>query len=220
MERFKMVGPEKKPVKEVDWEEYRRLFPDQYFRHSENDSTVETHVLDETVMGRVLKVLDVGGGVLGTRALRSEYTQVYSLDPNIEYAPAGTTKVGWGNLGTKEYDLVVARGSFNYLTELEIRALKASLVLGGMLLFNTFVLPKEVSRPFSNIAKNIYGVERTTINRELGLITHELETQEAAYRHTFNFHSLEHLVELVGTRGLSFHFSGSNSLTVKSQRLA
>jgi len=220
MVQVKKIGVGEKPVKKVDWGEYRRLFPDQYFRHSEFDSIVKTCLLEEAVAGKVVRVLDVGGGVLGTQALQGVHTQVWSLDPNVEYAPMGATKVEWRDLGTREYDFVVARGSFNYLTELEIRALRVSLVLGGTLLFNTFVLPKEITRPFSNIAKSIYGVERTVVNRELGLIEHELETPDAIYRHTFNFHSLEHLVELLGARGLSFHFSGANSLAVKSQRLA
>jgi hypothetical protein len=142
-----------------DWNNYKKDFPERYIQDGYFDEYLN-EIIDE-MSDAEISVLDVGGGVEGTKALNRECLKVKLLDPFIDGCPdwmVGT--VDWDS--DEKFDLVVCRGSINYLSEEQMYILHSMIKPGGILVANTFLEmpPKEwTERPYQTIDGK-KGVER------------------------------------------------------------
>lgn len=200
-----------KTVRPVDWPAYAAAFPDRYLRSSHFDQ----RVLREVAQPRPLDALDIGGGKEGTPALQQAHVRCWLLDPFIETCPTWmAANLNWETVGAYRFDVIVARGCFNYLTEPQIKMIWTLLKEDGCFLFNTFYQPKTGERRYTNSQTGSTGIERFRYCADQNLIEHELEPDGQPYliRHTFFVYSLDQIIALLGTAGLSFEFFGPNSL--------
>ena len=124
------------PIEKIQWNKYNQLFPDRYLNRSYFDDFKDRMVTEN------LNILDIGGGVDGSlSSSQAMKNNVWILDPFIYNTPVprGYTgkisKIQDGGL----YDLIIMRGSFNYLVPLEIMDLKKYLKPSGKIIFNTFI---------------------------------------------------------------------------------
>lgn len=202
---------------DIDWTAYRETFPDRYIQPGE---------LDELVSQILLKFpkppamcLDIGGGTTGTSALRSENATAFTLDPHVS-PPPWQTPITWD---TKEtFDLIVARGSINYLTVEELRKIPRLLKPQGRAIFNTFLTPKEISRPFHNSLSGTSGTEFTRIQKrgETETIHHTLQISGGqTIEHTFFHHPLKLLLSIFSNNFQSSISLNNNSLLCRFKKL-
>jgi len=108
------------------WQNYRRLFPVRYLDHNQFDDYLISLPLKDK------EILSVGGGVLKPSYLK----KVDLLDPYVADTDF-TNQINWDS--PNKYDLIIARGSINYLSEEEYLKLGEFLKEGGELIFNTFL---------------------------------------------------------------------------------
>lgn len=198
---------------EVDWERYADAFPDRYIDDSPFDTQVEAVL---SAQGGST-ALDVGGGKHGTRSLNRDALRCWLLDPFVAgHPPWMEGHLNWSEAVQMRFDFILARGSFNYLTEEQIRALPAMLNPAGHLMFNTFYRARSGSREYHNARSGERGVERFVYRPERGIVEHELEPEgrDFVIRHTFFVYNLDQIVEMLGPLGLSFKFTRPNSLLV------
>lgn len=143
----------------IDWNKYESVFPDRYLRRTHFDD------LKDRMIGEELNILDIGGGIKGSlNKEQAENNGVWLLDPHVEkLPPAYAGKATWGEPGF-EYDLIIARGSFNYLTSGEIRIIPQLLRPGGCFIFNTFLRPTEIYREYTKDGVSA-GIEKTLVQR-------------------------------------------------------
>ena len=170
----------------VDWNKYRDFFPERY---------IKSGYFDEYLLKieGVLNILDIGGGINGTEVLNKPNFTVDLLDPFIEKKPDWMNeKVNWST--NKIYDLVICRGSLNYLTIDELNSIKSLLVSGGRFIANTFLNhpPDEWISRFYGTVSGLKGNERFRFNCEKSIIEHELipEYGESIF-HSFFYYSRE-----------------------------
>ena len=133
----------------IDWQKYNEQYPDRYLTDSYFD--VKNSKLME-YMGFIYKtqlvILDIGGGVNGSIDETKRFNHCYLLDPFIENCPQDyISKVDWN---TKlKFDIIICRGSFNYLSEEEIKKIPLMLKSQGVFTFNTFSTPSEIDREYT-----------------------------------------------------------------------
>jgi len=143
----------------IDWNKYESVFPDRYLRRTLFDN------LKDRMVGEELNILDVGGGINGSlNQEQAENNGVWLLDPHVDRLPPSYAgKVAWRDHEFK-YDLIIARGSFNYLTSSEIRIIPQLLREEGCFIFNTFLRPTEIYREYT---KNgvLAGIEKTVVQK-------------------------------------------------------
>lgn len=169
------------------WTDYKKTFPVQYIKLGYFDEYIRQIVLEK----KPETILDIGGGVDGTLALKDTGSQVYLLDPYIPVKPEWIAgQVDWGT--KKQFDLIVARGSINYLSTEELHKIKDMLVPGGIFIANTFIkCPSGVwsERPYLNVAGE-KGIERSRYDESEGSVKHELIPEHGdPITHSFFYYS-------------------------------
>ncbi|MGK7874870.1 MAG: hypothetical protein AB4426_16690 [Xenococcaceae cyanobacterium] len=162
-------------------------------------------------------ILDIGGGKEGTKYLNRAHLNCWLLDPFIKGCPEWMIdNIDWETATHMRFDLILARGCFNYLTKPQISVIPSMLKASGSFLFNTFYKPRSGSRNYKNSRTGTTGIERFQYYQSRNIIEHQLEPSGKDYiiRHTFFVYHLDEIIEMLGTTGLSFHFLDSNSLFV------
>lgn len=186
-------------TKKVDWQSYLTTFPVRYTKHSFNDYFIE-YAISNLIPG---SVLDVGGGVYGTKYLQNFSSDYYLLDP---FVSSELRVITWEAAAVREFDVIVARGSFNYLSVLEIEKLFTMLSRRGVMFFNTFENPKDVSREYSTPdSEAAVGIETSkVIQGKIPKIVHTLSPYgvDYEYRHEFWYYSPEFLKDKITKAGL------------------
>lgn len=176
--------------KDVDWNRYRELFPEYYFKKNDEIDKLMDLIDDKNL------ILEVGCNV--------ETEAGYFIDPNIK-SIEGSIKLSYDglkfnlyeNLGStlhKKFKLIVLRNSINYLSREELEILQASLEVGGMLVGNTFVnSPDFRVKEYNEMNKKGYEF----VYKENGIIHHYLcQNIFDVYYHTFYVTDLEMLDDL------------------------
>ena len=168
------------------WNDYRAIFPSRYIENGYFDERISQFISEF----EYISVLDVGGGTTGTEALKKPNVVVDLLDPFVNIKPEWMNKkIDWDY--SNKYDLIVCRGSVNYLTIEEFICIQDMLDPGGSFLFNTFLdQPSEEwsERPYVTIDGNS-GIERSRFNRSNSTIEHELEYDGGVLPHIINYYS-------------------------------
>ena len=195
-------------IREVDWQAYADVFPDRYVRPSRSDALISAE-LEALPSGRAL---DVGGGVAGTAYLRRWASEYALLDPCVR---SDLPCVGWDEVAPSSFDAAVARGSLNYLSLGQIRAVARSVRPGGVFAFNTFVRPSEGSRRY--VSRTGAGTERyrPVPGGPFGMVEHVLEPDGGdPIVHWFLHYPTLELEDLVVSAGLSFDVVRSGNTAV------
>ncbi len=194
------VDDEAADRRKVDWNLYREQFPARYWEEGEFDERLEQFFGQ---VGKVSTALDIGGGVLGTRALKDfalrRQLVCDLLDPYVAaLAPHFKAARNWGDVGPREYDVICARGSINYLSVEELRKVRAMMSPGGCFVANTFLnAPStELVRRKAINAQGLVGFEESQLIDKV--VHHRVvfgeglpEGQGYDVSHTFFFHPLE-----------------------------
>lgn len=190
-----------------NWDEYRAQFPDRYWEHGIFDDALTSFIQKR----RVDKCVDIGGGAFGTEVLRGHKISTFLLDPNVTEAPAWMAgRVNWGD--HLFFDLAVARGSINYLTDKQFVQLRGMIRSQGCIVANTFLTPPSVQwrqRSVRNGAGD-NGVELVRLNN--GMVEHILEYPNQRIEHEFYFRSQEDFQQLLP--GCRFIQHAENSFTL------
>ncbi|MES3004849.1 MAG: hypothetical protein V4690_01900 [Patescibacteria group bacterium] len=171
----------------TDWNKYKNTFPTRYLEQGYFDEYIKK-IISET---KPKTILDIGGGVTGTTALVDSGAKVYLLDPFVTNKPDWIfEKINWDTV--QQFDLVVARGSINYLTTNELLKINKLISPEGTFIANTFL-----NQPKQEWSERLYvntlgeeGTERSRYNLEKQVIEHELVTKSGeVISHTFFYHS-------------------------------
>jgi hypothetical protein len=165
---------------------------------------------------RPKRVLDVGGGQ-GTESLKGFET--YLLDPYVTSTPCWMAgRVSWEDIKPGSFDLIVARGSLNYLSDKELARLYSALSPSrGVFLANTFATqpPLEWTARAYTRADGKQGMERFCLKGDL--VHHELLMDgEPPIQHTFRYITRRHLEYFMPE--VSFVFYGRNSQAIVVRR--
>ena len=200
----------------VDWNTYLDVFPDRYINLGPFDDLINKTVTNLLNKNKTIDALDVGGGKEGTLALKNPNIKTWLVDPFITNLPEWMIS-NWKNLkaipndNNQKYHLIVARGSFNYLTGIEMRCICDRLKSGGIFLFNTFMLPKTGERSYVNSKTQIKGIER--YYDEGRIIRHQLipENGENIIEHNFYIWSKK-MIEFL------LHDLGGLELTITQEK--
>lgn len=181
---------------EPNWNLYREQFPSRYWALGEFDEKLK-HLLEQKHLSQTIhKALDVGGGVLGTTILKNFVSKNHIttdlLDPFIANKPEHIHQLfNWENIGTnRTYDVIVARGSINYLTVKQIDALQKMLNHGGSLYANTFLQAPSTtltSKEVFNINGD-KGIEQSQLIENV--VHHRIIFPEYDISHKFFYYSL------------------------------
>lgn len=205
-----------------DWNFYRTKFPTRYWQRSEFDEVIEQKIsslIDESGKKELL-ILDVGGGIHGTEAIFNTYDYAAKkgvliktdfLDPFIEEKPIWSNeRVTWTEKFQDKYDMVICRGSINYLSEENISTLIGALKSSGVFLSNTFLKepsPNWSQREVINWSGSL-GVERARLKGNI--VEHEIVFKDYRIVHQFNFYSKEDFMKMIP--GVNFvHYSKKSS---------
>lgn len=194
----------------IDWTSYWHTFPDRYLKLSEFDSVVSELGSLYVKEMKEITALDVGGG-LGTQGLHQAGIKAYLADPYMS-APLWMQ----GNYRSvldveNKFDLIVARGSFNYLEPAEISRIPLLLKGKGVFLFNTFSTPRSGERRYKNSASNIEGLERFVVEDKK--VLHELIPDNGEpIRHSFFVYTTKEIEMMLAGCHVSFKRIGRNTL--------
>ena len=203
-----------------DWNKYREEFPKRYWEQGLFDEKLSS-MLDSMYKEYGFKsALDVGGGILGTLVLKDfaqhNNVEVDLLDPFISVKPEWMrNKVNWD---TKEnYDLIVARGSINYLTLEQMAKLKDLMSPSSILIANTF-LNAPSSQWSEREVSNIHdekGVERSRLVGNI--IEHEIIFPKYKHLHTFFYYPKEDFQNAWGNIEIINYAKNSSLIIVKNR---
>ena len=179
-------------IGQVIWSQYEETFPDRYLERSYFDDFKDRMVTEG------LDILDIGGGVKGCLSpAQAKRNNAWLLDPFLYKidAPEGYIAKISDIKGTKPYDLIIMRGSFNYIPPLSLLELKDYLKPGGNIIFNTFIEPTEIFRPYFK-KKKFTGYEKTIFvpgpgsSVENGTMWHFLIPEKGKIiQHSFSYYS-------------------------------
>ncbi len=169
------------------WGNYRTTFPERYIQQGYFDEYIRKVALELNPK----TILDVGGGSEGTEVLRELGIPVYLLDPYIPEKPWWMTgMVEWDTI--ERFDMIVARGSINYLARDELSKLSEFLDSRGVFVANTFLEhppEKWVEREYRSISGQ-KGLERFRYNPKKKIIEHELIPESGdKITHSFFYYS-------------------------------
>ena len=211
----KMMMPSEAEYQSQIWDNYRDNFPTRYI----DEGYFDVYLAAMLRIYRFKEILDVGGGELGTQVLKdASKANVYLLDPYVEKVPAWMTgKAHWNRYG--RYDLIVARGSINYLTDQELYWVKTWLNDGGHFVANTFLTPPSTEwteRPYETVS-GIKGIERFRYSAEHKVVQHELIPSHGdKISHRFFYRSREDYENIFGKVRLMEHKTNSVILHFRS----
>jgi len=189
--------------KKVNWENYKEDFPSRY---TKQDSYFDTIVVKAFADSSINRILDVGGGH-GTEAVKSDKVKVWLLDPNVPAKSWMEGNLDWKEVEAFRFDLAIARGSINYLTERQIRLIPK---ISKKFLANTFSKP-----PSIHWQKREYETIDGTKGQEWfkfkdGKIEHKLTPNEGSeIIHNFFYYSVEQYKEMIP--GVKIECYGKNS---------
>lgn len=173
-----------------NWNLYREQFPVRYWEEGLFDEklTMQLNRLSQSIK----KGLDVGCGVLGTLALKDfaikNNVSVDMLDPFVDNKPSWMhEKVTWENIN--KYDLIIARGSINYLTSHQMQKLEMMLNNNGILMANTFLIApsKEWSERETKNASGEVGIEKSRLVGNI--VEHRIIFKDYDISHNFYYYS-------------------------------
>lgn len=186
--------------KSINWETYLEDFPDRYINPGRFDAMLESIL---SGFSEPVEALDVGGGRTGTLALNRPNVRAWLADPFIKSCPDWmvsnlcqdqcTTSIYMIPERTHQrFDLVVARGSFNYLAPNEIYTVGELLKPGGLFFFNTFTSAKNSERPYINSKTGKKGLEKSIV--EENTVRHFLiEENGEEIEHCFNVYNRDRI---------------------------
>ncbi len=204
---------------ENNWNLYRSQFPTRYWEQGKFDEEL-TLKLNRLILNQSLKKgLDVGCGTLGTLALKyfsiQNKIEVDMLDPYVDAKPDWMkNKVDW-NVQEK-YDVIVARGSINYLNEAQMKKLQSMLNPQGFLIANTF-LTAPSSEWNEREAKNSLGEVGIERSRLVGnIVEHEIIFQNYSVQHTFFYYSEQDYQRIFQELTFETYARNSSLLIVKN----
>ena len=189
----KAVNDEATDRRKVDWNLYREQFPARYWEEGEFDERLEQFFGQ---VGKVSTALDIGGGVLGTRALKDFVVRRQLvcdlLDPYVAALPEHFRAArNWGDLGPRDYDVICARGSINYLSVEQLRAVRGMMSPGGCFVANTF-LTAPSTELVRRKATNAEGEEGFEESQLIGnVVHHRVVFDDYDVGHTFFYYPLE-----------------------------
>lgn len=202
-----------------DWNKYREEFPKRYWEHGIFDEKLSTMLEAMHKEYQFKSGLDVGGGLLGTLALK-EFAQhnnveVDLLDPFISVKPEWMrNKVDWDING--QYDLIVARGSINYLTLEQMAKLKSLMSPSSILIANTF-LNAPSSQWSEREVTNLQGEKGIERSRLVGnIIEHEITFSKYKHLHTFFYYPVEEFQKVWKNIEIINYAKNSSLIIVKS----
>jgi len=121
----------------VDWENYREVFPDRYLKPSAFDKVFNKMVQQKSAAAkRRLRILDIGGGLCGNSF--KAIGDYYLLDTGISSTEKNTIQISWNEVAEIEYDFIRMRGSIAYLSKEELGVVASMLCNKTVVAFNTF----------------------------------------------------------------------------------
>ena len=149
--------------KEVDWNEYYKLFPDKYFKiQSEFNELIAKYDKDN--------ILDIGGNI--------HPAGNYLLDTGVIVDGVHNITYDYLRNNERKFDLVVIKNAINYLTKEELILAKNSIKDGGHFLANTFITTPNVKVCKGEVAFSTgFGNEK--------IVHHFLMNGDDIYYHTF-----------------------------------
>ena len=191
-------------TKEINWGEYNDIFPERYLGRSEFDDLVKKEInLLKDNLGRKLNILEIGSNKLIRYNDQDLIDNYYVFDKYVEVDDSKVIQIRGGDLLDKKVDLVILRGTINYLNKDEIEKLKQVIIKNRcVLLFNTFKNPTVIKRGYES--KSSAGIESTSYDPNKKVITHSLTPEDKDYeiKHEFFYYSLEDLKELLSELNL------------------
>ena len=130
---------------EINWTKYTDMYPDRYIKESKIDDEIRK-LISNPFSHLTPKTLDIGGNINGTQVLRT--TNCFFLDPHIKKPNWYEEQITWDDVYNikHKFDIIVAKNSFNYLTEKELKSIPHVLNKGGVFIANTFIKPTEINR--------------------------------------------------------------------------
>ena len=191
----------------------------KYLNKSYFDNIIEKTV--NSFKNSNIKVLDLGGGKLGTQCLKKDNIKAYLLDPNIENIPEWMYNFTW--FDNEDFDLIIARGSLNYLNDTLIKNTLTNLKTKGIFIANSFLdAPEPRVRRYKNSNSDTVGTERINVdyNKEgKKIIKHELIPMngDEIIKHEFFVYTINDIINLIDRENynISFHLYGKNSYYTK-----
>jgi len=226
-------------MKKIDWNKYRETFPDRYLEKSKIDAEISEskwalRLSKLTSDYKTIKILDIGGGKTGTFSYEADF-ELYLLDPNIDQVPDCYELIDWKDIEGKEFDLIVARDSLNYLKPDELKKIKDHIKSRGIFIGNTFLLPNNINREYK-VDGEIKGIEKSTYEKiELvnnynedgsiinyykpeykGVIHHELIPNDGdKIEHDFYYYDIYQFISFFKPNVVDLRIYGENSVIIK-----
>lgn len=196
-------------IQTIDWTTYADMFPERYTQESILDWFIRSFLERNQ---EPMKVLDIGGG-RGTEVLNQPHVKAWLQDPNMETLSswmAGKVNGFYEAQHAAPFDLVVARGSLNYLSPEEIIKIPS---LGTRFIANTFKEPpptKWKRRLYTGMTSGMEEVRLISTYR----VEHILRPLIGnPIRHEFWWHPIRHLVTWLP--GVKIITTGSNSILLQ-----
>lgn len=179
----------------VNWNQYQLYFPKRYFERTYFDEKLEFFLHTSFP---IKTALDIGGGRNGTAALKVYNIKTWLLDPFVHgFAEWMQGKTTWNSI--RKFDLIVARGSINYLTEDQIRKI-FSLKFKKFFIANSFdEHPDSIwtERPFLTLSGES-GIEKFKYNEQSRTVEHKLEFKNGfEIEHNFYYYSEEQFRKMI-----------------------
>lgn len=191
-------------VKDINWEEYNDVFPKKYLEKSEFDDLVKKEIKNiSNDLRRKINVLEIGPNKLIRYYDKDFIDNYYVFDKYVKVSDNNVIQIEEKDLISKKVDLIILRGTINYLNKKEIERLKQIVINNKcILLFNTFKNPTVIKRSYDS--KISGGIESTSYDPEKKEITHILAPKDSDYvvKHSFFFYSFDELKEFFN--GLNF----------------
>lgn len=182
----------------IDWNKYNELYPDRYRKKTQFDINISKMIdLVSFFKKKIqLTILDIGSGTKGTvEMMKRAHNHVYSLDPYIDKIPEFYLKnIDWNH--SLRFDIILCRGSFNYLSKDEIKKIPYMLKDDGILMFNTFKEPTSISRSYT-VNGEYCGIEETRFDKTKKILYHLLmQTDGVCIDHEINYYSSKDIEEM------------------------
>jgi len=202
--------------KKIDWNKYNYVFPKRYLERSKFDLIVKKEIKElSNKLHRKVNILEIGSNKK-IRFFNKIYVKKYYVyDKFVKINERRVTQIEENNLLKIRTDLIILRGTFNYLNKKEIVRLKKIVLKNrSTLLFNTFINPKTIKREYIN--KNLRGIETSDYDEKSKKINHSLYPKGKNYviEHSFFYYEIKEIRKLF--EGLKFeNKKHKNSVYIK-----